>query len=536
MSAIEELKQLLQQAKNHPKQVDEPVVEEEAVVEEEVKPSAIEELKRLLQDAKNHPKQVEKEVVQEEKVLNEKELKAINDLKLFLNQIQNAKTKLEEKTEEFNELDPIPDTIIEEDAELVSMVEDYLKSPEPTQTISEELTIDQIVEEDKDLVSKVANFLSTPKKSSDIEKERFDDPALPLNQNFVTFKQLNEHYNLLINRIQQQMSSIGGGGEVRLQFLDDVERETARVNGKYLRYDSSKGKWVGADAVAGGEGGAGSQGIQGIQGIQGTSGGAGIQGSVGLQGTTGGTGVQGFGGTQGLQGITGEAGLQGTDGTQGIQGIAGEVGVQGTSGVGGQGIQGTAGEIGAQGTYGEQGVQGFSGFQGITGGIGLQGFDGTQGLQGLLGDQGIQGTNGIQGIQGTQSPQGIQGLTGESGSSGYTLTGTTSNATETEILVNGSTRISVPTNKSINYTANIAARRTDTPGDYAFFEIKGIAANSGGTVTDVGSLYEVIVARTNVGYLVDARADDTNNTVNIYVTGVSGHTIDWKASVQTVEV
>lgn len=467
MSAIEELKQLLQQAKNHPKQVDEPVVEE-TLVEEEVKPSAIEELKRLLQDAKNHPKQVEKEVVQEEKVLNEKELKAIEDLKLFLNQIQSAKSKLEEKTEEFNELDPIPDMIIEEDAELVSMVEDYLKSPEPVQTISEELTIDKIVEEDKDLVSKVANFLSTPKKSRDIEKERFDDPALPLNQNFVTFKQLNEHYNLLINRIQQQMSSIGGGGEVRLQFLDDVERETARVNGKYLRYDSTKGKWVGADAIAGGEGGAGSQGIQGIQGIQGTSGGAGIQGSVGLQGT------------------------------------AGETGIQGT-----------------------------------TGGIGIQGFDGTQGLQGLLGDQGIQGIqgmNGIQGIQGTQSPQGIQGLTGESGSSGYTLTGTTSNTTETEILVNGSTRIPVPTDKSINYIANIAARRTDTPGDYAFFEIKGIAANSGGTVTDVGSLYEVIVARTNVGYLVDARADDTNNTVNIYVTGVSGHTIDWKASVQTVEV
>lgn len=118
----------------------------------------------------------------------------------------------------------------------------------------------------------------------------------------------------------------------------------------------------------------------------------------------------------------------------------------------------------------------------------------------------------------------------------YSLTTTTSNATETELLVNGSTRIPVATNTSVNYIVNIAARRTDTPGDYAMFEIRGVAANSAGTVSDIGSVYELVVARTNAGYLVDVRADDTNNSVNIYVTGVSGHTVDWKAIVQTIEV
>jgi hypothetical protein len=118
----------------------------------------------------------------------------------------------------------------------------------------------------------------------------------------------------------------------------------------------------------------------------------------------------------------------------------------------------------------------------------------------------------------------------------YVLTGTTSNATETEILVGGSTRIPVATNKSVNYIVNIAARRTDSAGDYAMFEIRGVAANSSGTVSDIGSVYEVVVARTNAGYLVDVRADDTNNSVNVYVTGVSGHTINWRAVVQTIEV
>ena len=48
------------------------------------------------------------------------------------------------------------------------------------------------------------------------------DPLTPLDQNFVTFDQLNEHYQLFINRIQQQMATIGGGGETQFKFLDDV--------------------------------------------------------------------------------------------------------------------------------------------------------------------------------------------------------------------------------------------------------------------------------------------------------------------------
>jgi len=48
------------------------------------------------------------------------------------------------------------------------------------------------------------------------------DPLTPLNQQFVTVQQLNDHYQLFINRIQQQMATIGGGGETQFKFLDDV--------------------------------------------------------------------------------------------------------------------------------------------------------------------------------------------------------------------------------------------------------------------------------------------------------------------------
>ena len=49
----------------------------------------------------------------------------------------------------------------------------------------------------------------------------------------------------------------GGGGEVRLEFLDDVDRDTALSDGKFLKYNASTKKFVGADAGGVGGGGVG---------------------------------------------------------------------------------------------------------------------------------------------------------------------------------------------------------------------------------------------------------------------------------------
>ena len=78
------------------------------------------------------------------------------------------------------------------------------------------------------------------------------DPLTPLDQNFVTLDQLNQHYRQFLVRIQQQLSTLGGGGEVRLEFLDDIDRSTAKVDGKFLKYEASSGKWVGATGGSGG--------------------------------------------------------------------------------------------------------------------------------------------------------------------------------------------------------------------------------------------------------------------------------------------
>lgn len=119
----------------------------------------------------------------------------------------------------------------------------------------------------------------------------------------------------------------------------------------------------------------------------------------------------------------------------------------------------------------------------------------------------------------------------------YILRGTTTNNVESELFLdNANTRISVPTNTTVFYTADIVGRRTDASGESSGFHIKGVVDNFSGTVADVGDLYEVVVAEDDPSLLVDARADDTNNTINIYVTGATGKTIRWTALVKTVEV
>jgi len=118
----------------------------------------------------------------------------------------------------------------------------------------------------------------------------------------------------------------------------------------------------------------------------------------------------------------------------------------------------------------------------------------------------------------------------------YVLHGTTTDATETEILTTASTRIPVATNTTVFYEVSIVARRTDATGESASWHLKGCADNFSGTVADVGSVYEIAVAQDDVALSVDVRADDTNNAINVFVTGATSKTIRWTAIVKTTEV
>lgn len=65
------------------------------------------------------------------------------------------------------------------------------------------------------------------------------------NGDFVTFKDLQKHYTDFINKVQVQLGSMGGGGEVLLKRLDDLEFNTFS-DGYVIKYNQQTKKFYGA--------------------------------------------------------------------------------------------------------------------------------------------------------------------------------------------------------------------------------------------------------------------------------------------------
>ena len=76
------------------------------------------------------------------------------------------------------------------------------------------------------------------------------DPLTPMDQNFATLDDLASHYRIFINRIQTQLSTMGGGGAGFIKDLDDVSFDQTNGNGKLLIYDQSNSRWVGIASTA----------------------------------------------------------------------------------------------------------------------------------------------------------------------------------------------------------------------------------------------------------------------------------------------
>ena len=100
------------------------------------------------------------------------------------------------------------------------------------------------IEEQPIKKTEVANIL-TEGLLNILPQEKTPDPLTPLNQNFATLDDLQKHYKLFLNRIQQQLSTLGGGGETQLRYLDDivgVATNPTFYNDKFLQWDSSSNK------------------------------------------------------------------------------------------------------------------------------------------------------------------------------------------------------------------------------------------------------------------------------------------------------
>ena len=86
------------------------------------------------------------------------------------------------------------------------------------------------------------------KKQSVLKEERIVEQIVKVespDKNFATLDDLQNHYRKFVSSIQQQLSSIGGGGETRLQYLDDITgiaTNLSAYNGLFLKVDTSQPK------------------------------------------------------------------------------------------------------------------------------------------------------------------------------------------------------------------------------------------------------------------------------------------------------
>ena len=136
------------------------------------------------------------------------------------------------------------------DVEITEEVSVELKKV-PVVVDDEEEIHDITYEEVESLVAQSAQQLAT---LEDVDyKPRAD------NEYMQDTGQLAKRIEVMQNTLSQ-MTSVGwgqagmtyGSGEVRLEFLDDVNRDSAKTDGTYLQYQASSGKWIGATSTTGG--------------------------------------------------------------------------------------------------------------------------------------------------------------------------------------------------------------------------------------------------------------------------------------------
>ena len=144
------------------------------------------------------------------------------------------------------------DVVVEDDVIVEELSVELKKVPVLIDDDEEEVEVQDITHEEvQDLVSRSAQHLAT---LEDVNYKPDADNAY-----LTDVGQLAKRIEVMQNTLSQ-MTSVGygqagmtyGSGEVRLEFLDDVNRVSAKTDGMFLQYQSSSGKWIGSASTTSG--------------------------------------------------------------------------------------------------------------------------------------------------------------------------------------------------------------------------------------------------------------------------------------------
>lgn len=116
---------------------------------------------------------------------------------------------------------------------------------------------------------------------------------------------------------------------------------------------------------------------------------------------------------------------------------------------------------------------------------------------------------------------------------------TTTNATTTELFLDGTAaRATVPNNSVWTFDVLVAGRRTDATGGGAGYRFTGVIRKdtTAGSTTFVGTPSKQVLGETNIQWNAAVVADTTNGALRIEVTGELAKTIRWVATINATQV
>ena len=189
--------------------------------------------------------QLENALTETKKISENSSIQEVTEEKILSSDDQN---KLEVFSNLMGSLGSLEKSPSEVKDDFIEVVQDVLLVDEEVDEIPEEIEdvkeVDEIPEEiikTDNVIDKIVNALDEMGEKTEVKEEI--DQISALRRDFNNFK------NLIQRDISNQKMSGAGSGEVRLEFLDDVQKSTAKVDGKVLQYSSSDNKWVGENPV-----------------------------------------------------------------------------------------------------------------------------------------------------------------------------------------------------------------------------------------------------------------------------------------------
>jgi hypothetical protein len=132
-------------------------------------------------------------------------------------------------------------------------IEEELKSVKIQEEQQKSLTenkIEEPVQQIKEYVDKKYRKTEVNPSILAFSENKKQQRNLKEQTDFVTFEDLKKHYVDFLGKLNTQLASLGGGGEVLMRRLDDVDMSTIE-DGYFISFDAASNKFVGQEAAPG---------------------------------------------------------------------------------------------------------------------------------------------------------------------------------------------------------------------------------------------------------------------------------------------